>query len=100
MAHSDETGADRSAAMKDIRELNVKLLDMTQANIQALFDLARQIATAEAPSDVVKVCTEHARKQFETMAEQMQELTAIGQKIAADSAAPIVGDAEQTSKKK
>lgn len=98
MAHSDETG-ERPAAMKDIRELNVKPLDMAQANIQALFDLARQIATAEAPSDVVKVCTEHARKQFEMMAEQMRELTAIGQKIAADSSSLIARDAEGTSKK-
>jgi hypothetical protein len=88
----------RLAGMKDIRELNMKLVDMAQANSQAIFNFARQIAAADALSDVVKVCTEHARKQFETTAEQMRELTAVGQKIAADSTAPIGDDAERASK--
>ena len=78
--------------MKDIRELNMKLVDMAQANSQVIFNLARQIATADALSDVVKVWTEHARKQFEMTADQMRELTAVGQKMVADSTAPIVQD--------
>ena len=120
MAHSEETGTEiareiwekgkkaaedtarvaeqsQLAGMKDIRELNLKLLDMAQANIQAFFNLARQTAAAEAPSDLVQVWTQHAQKQFEMIAEQMRELTAIGQKIAADSTAPIVRDSERAS---
>jgi hypothetical protein len=84
--------------MKDIRELNMKLVDMAQANSQVIFNLARQIATADALSDVVKVWTEHARKQFEMTADQMRELTAVGQKIVADSTAPIVQDVDRASK--
>jgi len=84
--------------MKDIRELNMKLVDMAQANSQAIFKFARQIATADALSDVVKVWTEHARKQFEMTADQMRELTAVGQKMVADSTAPIAHDTERAAK--
>ena len=86
------------AGMKHIRELNMKLMDMAQANTQVFFNLARQIAAAGELSDVANVWTEYARKQFEMAGEQMRELTAVGQKIAADSTAPIVRDAERASK--
>jgi hypothetical protein len=107
MDRSNEQAADDTArevkqyqltGMKDIRELNMKLVDMAQANSQVIFNLARQIATADALSDVVKVWTEHARKQFEMTADQMRELTAVGQKMVADSTAPIVQDTERASK--
>jgi hypothetical protein len=71
---------------------------MAQANTQVLFNLVRQIAAADELSDVANVWTEYARKQFEMTGEQMRELTAVGQKIAADSATPIVRDAERASK--
>jgi hypothetical protein len=86
------------AGMKHIRELNMKLMDMAQANTQVLFNVARQIAAAGALSDVANVWTEYAQKQFEMTREQMRELTAVGQKIAADGTAPIVRDAEGASK--
>jgi hypothetical protein len=70
---------------------------MAQANAQGLFNLARQIAAADAPSDVVRLWTEHARKQFEIAAEQIQDLTAVGQRIAADSTAPMIRSAEKDS---
>jgi hypothetical protein len=85
------------AGMKHIRELNMKLMDMAQANTQVLFNVARQIAAAGALSDVANVWTEYAQKQFEMTREQMRELTAVGQKIAADGTAPIVRDAEGAS---
>jgi len=78
----------------------MKLLDMAQANTLAIFNLARQMATAEAPSDVVNVWSEHAGKQFEMMTEQMRELTTICQKIAADSTTTIARGAERVSKER
>jgi hypothetical protein len=106
MARSNEAAEDDAqnvkqrhlAGMKHIRELNMKLMDMAQANTQVLFNLARQIAAAGELSDVANVWTEYARKQFEMTGEQMRELTAVGQKIAADSTAPIVRDAKRAPK--
>jgi hypothetical protein len=73
------------ASVEGVCELHTKLIDMAQASTQATFNLVREIASAETPSDVINVCTEHARKQFEMLAEQIAELAAIGQKIAVHS---------------
>jgi hypothetical protein len=59
------------------------MIDMLHANGEAAFEFARQLATAEAPSDIVELWTLHARRQFEMLSEQTKELTALGQKIAA-----------------
>src|ERR1700745_3800289 len=52
-----------SVAFESIRDFNVKMIDMAHANMDAFFGLARQLATAKAPSDIVELCTAHARKQ-------------------------------------
>jgi hypothetical protein len=72
-----------------MRGYNLKMIDMAQANTEAVFELARQLATAKAPSDIAELWTAHARKQFEMLSEQTKELTALGQKIAGESAEPI-----------
>ena len=41
----------------------------------------------------------HARKQFEMFSEQTKELTALGQKIAGESAAPFARSFNQTFEK-
>ena len=79
-----------------MRDYNLKMIDMAQANTEGVFEFARQLATAKAPSDLVELWTSHARKQLEMLNEQIKELTAIGQKMASESAEPIarsVGDA-------
>jgi hypothetical protein len=63
------------------------------------FDFALQIATAKAPSDIVELRTTHARKQFEMLSEQTKELTALGQKMAGESAEPTARSVNQAFKK-
>ena len=69
-----------SLAVENIRDYNVKMIDMAHANMEALFGFARQLATAKAPSEIMELWTAHARKQYETLTEQTKELTALGQK--------------------
>lgn len=85
-----------SATADSVREMQLKLIDMAQANANAMFDFARQIAQASGPSDIVASCTAQGRKQFETLTAQANELTALGQKIANSSTTPIVQGARQT----
>lgn len=84
-----------SAATEGLREMQLKLIDMAQANINAMFEFMRQIARASGPSDVVATWTAQGRKQFETMTAQANELTALSQKIATSSTAPIMQSARQ-----
>jgi hypothetical protein len=84
-----------SAATEGVREMQLKLIDMAQANINAMFDFIRQIVRASGPSDVVATWTAQGRKQFETLTTQANELTALSQKIASSSTAPIMHSARQ-----
>jgi len=88
-----------SVAVENMRTFNVKMIDMARTNAQAGFDFALQIATAKAPADIVELWTTHARKQFETLSEQSKELTALGQKMSGENAAPIVQSVNQAFNK-
>ena len=88
-----------SATVENVRDFNVKMIDMAQTNAEAVFELARQLATAKQPTDFVELWTAHAKKQFETLSEQTKELSALGQKIAGESAAPIARGVNQAFKK-
>jgi phasin len=88
-----------SVAVENIRDFNVKMIDMAHANMEALFGFARQLATAKAPSDIMELWTAHARKQFETLTEQTKELTTLGQKMAGEGAEPIARNVNQALKK-
>ena len=64
--------------------------------MEAFFGLARQARNSEGTShDIMELWTAHARKQFETLTEQTKELTALGQKTAAESAEPIARSVNQ-----
>ena len=53
-----------STALAGMRKLNVKLIEMAHANSEAVFELAHEIASAEAPSDLAEIWAEHARRQL------------------------------------
>jgi hypothetical protein len=78
-----------SSAFDDIRNLNVKLIDTAQANADAMWALARDIATVKNPSDLLTVWTNHAQKQFDMVTKQASDLTALGQKLVTGSTAPM-----------
>ena len=78
-----------SASVENIRDLNIRLIDMARANTEAVFDLANQIATADAPSDFVSVWSAHAERQFEMLTAHTTELTEVGQKVTGACAEPL-----------
>jgi phasin len=88
-----------STAVENVRDYNLKMIEMAQANIEAVFESARQLVTAKTPSDMIELWTSHSRKQFETLSEQTRELTAFGQKLVGESAEPIVRSVNQAFNK-
>jgi hypothetical protein len=89
----------QAVAVENFRAFNVRMIDMARINTEAAFDFAHQIASAKAPADIVELWTAHAHKQFETLSEQLKELTAFGQKMAGESAGPLVRSVNQAFKK-
>jgi Phasin protein len=68
--------------LENVRDLNLRLIDMAQANTQAAFDFAREVAEAKGPSDCVQAWTTNATKQFDMLTKQASELTRLCQGFA------------------
>jgi len=95
--HAMEQGF--SDASEKMRVYNLKMIDMAQANAEGVFQFARQLASAKSSSDLTELWTAHAKKQFTMLSEQFKEMTALGQKIASESAEPIAKSVSQVFKK-
>jgi hypothetical protein len=85
--------------LENVRAFNVKIIDMAQANVEAVLELSHRIATARAPSDIVELWMAHARKQFEMLSEQSKELTALAHKMAGESTETITRSVNQVFQK-
>jgi hypothetical protein len=88
-----------SAMIEQMRDYNLKMIDIAQANTAAVFEFARQLSTAKSSSDLVELWTAHAHKQTAMLNEQIKELTALGKKFAGESAAPFTRSVSQAFKK-
>jgi hypothetical protein len=71
-----------TSAVENVRDLNLRLIDMAQANTQAAFDFAREVAEAKGPSDCVQAWTTNGTKQFDMLTKQASELTRLCQGFA------------------
>ena len=102
-----ETGAETvrevqegfTSALENVRDLNVRLIEMVQANTHAAFDFAREVAEAKGTSDLVQACTTHATKQLDMLTKQAGELTTLGQKFASTSSEPVTRRIGQGSRR-
>ena len=80
-----ETGAETvrgvqegiTSALENVRDLNVRLIEMARVNTDTAFDFAREVAEAKGSSDLVEAWTTHATKQFDMLTKQASELTTL-----------------------
>jgi hypothetical protein len=84
--------------VEKMRDYNLKMIDIAQANTVGVFEFARQLSTAKSSSDLAELWTAHSKKQTAMHTEQINELAALGQKFAAESAAPITRSFSQVFK--
>jgi hypothetical protein len=69
-----------SAMIEQMRDYNLKMIDIAQANTAGVFEFARQLSTAKSSSDLVELWTAHTTKQIAVLNEQITELTALGRR--------------------
>lgn len=79
------------AAARGATDYNLKLIEISRINTTAAFDYVHELLGVKSPSEFVELSSAHARKQFETMAAQTKELTALAQKVAEPIKAGITG---------
>ncbi len=78
-----------STAVSEATNFNVTWIEMIRENTNASLDLARQLVTAKSPSEFFELSAAHTRRQFETFAQQAQQLTGLAQKAAANATKPM-----------
>ena len=78
-----------STALNGVRECYLKMLEIAQENTVAGFDLAREFASVQTPSELVEVWTARARDAYDTFSEQTKELSELAQKVATCTMQPL-----------
>jgi phasin len=78
-----------STATKGASDYGLAMIEAARANTNATFDFYGRLMTAKSLSEMIELSTAHARKQFETATAQSKDLTALAQKVAAESMEPI-----------
>jgi hypothetical protein len=77
------------ATAEAIRDFNMKLMEMAQHNMMATLKFAQEVATAKGPPEAAAMWSAHARKSFETLTDQSNQLTGLAQKIMTSAAGPL-----------
>jgi hypothetical protein len=85
--------------VEKMESYNLKMIDIAEENTIGVFEFARQLSTAKSSSDLIELWTTHTRRQIAVLNEQIKELTALGQKMAGESAEPITRSVSQAFKK-
>lgn len=86
------------ASADSVRDFNRKVMEMAKTNTNALFDFALEVAGTKEPSQIMELWSQHARKQFEILHKQSQELTSMGQKLATATTEPLSRVMDKTLK--
>ena len=78
-----------SSATKGAADFNREWIEMIRANTNSTLDFVHQLVGAKSPTDFYELWSAHARKQFETFAEQSKHLTSLAQKVTTDTVEPL-----------
>ena len=78
-----------STAARAALDCTAKVLELARVNSNAAFDHAGELLAAKSPTEWLELSTAHARKQFEMLSAQSQELTALSQKVMLEAAQPL-----------
>jgi len=70
-------------------EFNRKVIENARGNTNAALDHVIALLGTKSLNEAIEVSTAHARKQFELVADQMKELSAIAQKVTTETAEPV-----------
>lgn len=70
-----------ASAMENVRDLNLRLVEMANVNTRAALEATTQMISAKTPADLAEAWSTHATKQFSVFADQSRELAAVWQKM-------------------
>ena len=68
-----------STTVKGTQDYNTKVLEFTNANIKAAVEQATKLMSVKSPMEFFALSNDYAKRQFEILTRQAQELAAIAQ---------------------
>ena len=90
MEHSTEAFEEAfNCANRGQAEYRAKMMEMTRANANLAFDLARDMLEAKTLGDLFESAIAHQRRQMDVAAAQLKELSALTQKVVSETTEPI-----------
>ena len=78
-----------ATASKGAADYGLKVIEVSRANTNSMFDYATQLMTVKSLSEAVELSTSHMRKQFDALSAQGKELAALAQKVTTETVEPI-----------
>lgn len=72
-----------SSAAKAAEDYRSRMFQYMKANLNTMLEYAERLATVKTPTEFIEVSTTHARKQFDAITEQTNELREIASKLSA-----------------
>ena len=78
-----------ASATKGASGFGAKLVEIAQTNVTSSFDFAQSLFGVTSLPEALELVSAHARKQFEALTAQSQELAELGQKVATETVEPI-----------
>ena len=76
-------------ATKAAADCGAKVTDVTRANTITAFDVVRDLMTVKSLPEAIEISRTGARKQFDALAAQNQELWTLSQQLASETIKPI-----------
>ena len=86
------------AAGQGAAQLNRKVIDIAQRNVNSGFDLAKSVASAKTVPEAVELQADYWRKQVGTLTAQAEELRVLSTKLAAEAIEPIKARVAQVTR--
>jgi hypothetical protein len=71
-----------SSAAKAAEDYRSRMFQFMKTNLNTMLEFAERLATVKTPTEFIEVSTNHARKQFDTIAAQTNELRTLAQKLS------------------
>jgi phasin len=78
-----------ASASKGTTDYTLKTIEFARLNTNAAFDFAGALLTVKSFSEAIELTSAHSRKQLDVLLAQTKELTALAQKVAADTSEPL-----------
>ena len=91
-------GFGNTSATKGASDITTTVIGMAQTNTEAVFAFTQSLMGVKSLPEAFELMNAHARKQFEVLSSQTQDLATLTHKVAVEAVEPIAAGAAKAFK--